>query len=285
MQKMRLLSASEFAKKMAPKPRGGFLPLSKFTMHLYEDGQVLHEKENIAPVLMGIVVDYLTRRYFCDDAYKAFDISLTGARRIGQEDKALSLLQAISEEKALTTDVILAACKLVGYDVVLRAGADVFKEIEEINPDQYTCKNIAIMVRRSINFFKLKGDVFSYLRFGIPSKNLLLSGADGDYLTAREGRYLGDRQMQITLWDMKVSKEKPKSNDISQLLIYAVLMRICRGNRVLMHPSFSNDFRLDLDTTPFSIGFWNPRRGEAHYHNIGNQDQEILDKIEKMIVL
>ena len=95
------------------------------------DKNSLNNEENIHASIIGMAVDYLSRINMGDTKEEAFKISLIGAQIIQQLDKAQKLLKKI---KGLDDNSIVAACKLVGYDVCFRAGINFFKPVENINP-------------------------------------------------------------------------------------------------------------------------------------------------------
>lgn len=120
------------------------------------DKNSLNNEENIHASIIGMAVDYLSRINMGDTKEEAFKISLIGAQIIQQLDKAQKLLKKI---KGLDDNSIVAACKLVGYDVCFRAGINFFKPVENINPDKHTIENIRIMVNRTEIFIKEYGPI------------------------------------------------------------------------------------------------------------------------------
>src|SRR5699024_5758621 len=110
-----------------------------------QDKSVLNEDENIHSILIGLTVDYLTRFINGTPVKEAFRISLLGASNIQKDKLASELLSDIEG----TDDIsIINACKMVGFDIVFRAGAKGYKPVELINPDIETISNIRIMVNR-----------------------------------------------------------------------------------------------------------------------------------------
>ena len=192
-----MYSVSQRAKTYK-QPRGGFVNPKSFEEFEIFKFEELYEEENISPSIVGTVVDYMTRFLLFNDKNEAFKISLMGAERINEKElkKAKDLLNSI---KGIDDESIINACKLVGYDTVLRAGLMTYKPIEEINPDKKTIFNILIMIKRSEEFFKEYGPVvldgFGFL--GGYTKTVITG--DADFLT------------DDTIWDFKVSKNGLKS--------------------------------------------------------------------------
>lgn len=137
--------------KEIKQPRGGYVNPGEFNEVELNDKYKLDNEENISAGIIGMAVDYLSRINMGDTKEEAFKISLIGAEIIQQSDKAQKLLNTI---KGLDDNSIVAACKLVGYDVCFRAGEIFFKPIEDITPDKKTIENIRIMVNRTEDFIK-----------------------------------------------------------------------------------------------------------------------------------
>ncbi|WEV44951.1 hypothetical protein OZX60_05830 [Streptococcaceae bacterium ESL0687] len=238
------------------QPRGGYLPVKNFIQLELSSGQELSDKENISPGLVGIVVDYLTRFMDAGHPEKSFKISLYGARILGseEEDKAQAILKNI---KGLDDQSIAAACKLAGYDTVYRAGKAGFVPIEEIKPDEATISNIRIMVERSLDFIKKYGPVTEEgFRFDGAYTSTITNG-DGDFLT------------KDTLWDFKVSKNKPTSKNTLQLAIYYLMGKHSRNLNF-------------ADIT--KLGIFNPRLNLVYLLDINSVDDKIFSEIEELVI-
>ena len=193
--------------KQIKQPYGGFLKPSEFKItHLGETESL--KEENIHSSLVGLAVDYLTRFMMGTPAKEAFKISMMGSALINEPKKATKLLVGIS---GLDDESICNACKLVGYDVVFRAGAAGFKNVDEINPDKDTINNIRIMVKRSLKFFKEYGPITKDGFTFNGGYTRIVDSGDGDFLTAD------------TLWDFKVSKNSPTTAHTLQLLMYYIM--------------------------------------------------------------
>ena len=236
------------------QPRGGFLPVKLFSEEELSDGKDLSTQENVSPNLIGLCVDYLSRFMSGSAKEHAFEISLIGASMAGMEAQAQEFLSKITK---LDDSSISNACKLVGFDVVYRAGMAFYKPVEEIEPDEQTLANIRTMVERSLAFFVGYGPV---VKDGFDLKGAytdLITIGDGDFLTAD------------TLWDFKVSKTKPNKDHTLQLLIYYLM-----GTRSI-HPEFSNIEYL---------GIYNPRQNVVYRLAISDIPQEIVAAVEKEVI-
>ena len=236
------------------QPRGGFLPVKLFSEEKLSDGKELFSQENVSPNLVGLCVDYLSR-FMCGSAKEqAFEISLRGASLVGEDLQAQKFLSKIT---GLDDSSIANACKLVGFDVIYRAGMALYKPVEEIEPDSQTIANIRIMVERSLAFFADHGPVIKdgFTLEGAYTK--LITIGDGDFLTAD------------TLWDFKVSKTKPSKNHTLQLLVYYLM-----GIRSI-HPEFSSIEYL---------GLYNPRQNVVYRLAISDIPKETIETVEREVI-
>lgn len=240
------------------QPRGGYLPIKNFSLQEFNDGYTLGE-ENISPQSMGLVVDYLTRIANGTYSTNAFTIALRGAKILSNEhfELAMELVNYIHNSTWDDDISIQNACKLVGFDTVVRAGTHTFKPISEINPDQATINNIKIMVNRSLSFFKKFGPVIQ--------DGFTFMGGYGKYITSGDGDFI----TKDTLWDFKVSKKKPLPKDTLQILIYYIM---CLHS---LSPNFET-----IDT----LGFFNPRLNMVFTYKISNISPLLIDEIEKDII-
>ena len=246
-----MYSVSQRAKTYK-QPRGGFVNPKSFEEFEIFKFEELYEEENISPSIVGTVVDYMTRFLLFNDKNEAFKISLMGAERINEKElkKAKDLLNSI---KGIDEESIINACKLVGYDTVLRAGLMTYKPIEEINPDKKTIFNILIMIKRSEEFFKEYGPVvldgFGFL--GGYTKTVITG--DADFLT------------DDTIWDFKVSKNGLKSAQTLQLYMYYLMG--CRTIQLNAEYDFKNKIT--------KMGFFNPRLSKVYIKSVSSIDDEI----------
>lgn len=239
---------------LVKQPRGGFLPVKLFSEEKLSDGKELFSQENVSPNLVGLCVDYLSRFMTGSDKEQAFEISLIGASMAGMEALAQEFLSKITN---LDDSSISNACKMVGFDVIYRAGISFYKPVEKIDPDEQTIANIRIMVERSLAFFVGYGPV---VKDGFDLKGAytdLITIGDGDFLTAD------------TLWDFKVSKTKPNKDHTLQLLIYYLM-----GTRSI-HPEFSSIEYL---------GLYNPRQNAVYRLAISDIPKETIELVEREVI-
>lgn len=239
---------------LVKQPRGGFLPVKLFSEEKLSDEKELFSQENVSPNLVGLCVDYLSRFMTGSDKEQAFEISLIGASMAGMEALAQEFLSKITN---LDDSSISNACKMVGFDVIYRAGISFYKPVEKIDPDEQTIANIRIMVERSLAFFVGYGPV---IKDGFDLKGAytdLITIGDGDFLTAD------------TLWDFKVSKTKPNKDHTLQLLIYYLM-----GTRSI-HPEFSSIEYL---------GLYNPRQNVVYRLAISDIPNETIELVEREVI-
>jgi len=255
-----MFSVSQRAKTYK-QPRGGFVNPKSFEEFEIFKFEELYEEENISPSIVGTVVDYMTRFLLFNDKTEAFKISLMGAERINEKElkKAKELLNSI---KGIDDESIINACKIVGYDTVLRAGLMTYKPIEDINPDKKTIFNILIMIKRSEEFFKEYGPVvldgFGFL--GGYTKTVITG--DADFLT------------DDTIWDFKVSKNGLKSAQTLQLYMYYLMG--CRTIKLNAEYDFKNKIT--------KMGFFNPRLSKVYIKSVSSIDDETKLEVEKEVI-
>lgn len=236
------------------QPRGGYIKPKDFVVTDLLDTEPLNENENIHASLVGLTVDYLTRFLSGTPIEKAFKISILGASIVREAEFAKDLLLNIQG----TDDTsIECACKMVGFDVVFRAGVAWYKPVKLINPDKETISNIRIMVNRSLNFFKLYGPVIKDGFTFEGGYTSIISAGDGDFLTKN------------TLWDFKVSKSSPTNKHTLQLLVY-YLMGVHS-----IHPEFKQIENL---------GIFNPRLNKVYLLPISSIPNEIINEVNTTII-
>ncbi len=214
----------------------------------------LNPDENVAPSLIGLAVDYLTRVMIGDNPTKAFKVSLLGATIINDSDKAIDL---ISKVNGLNKESVISAVKLSGYDVIYRSSALEYKPVDTINPDEATVENIITMVNRSLRFFEKYGPVVLSgfdLEGGYTE---IIAKGDGDYLTSD------------TVWDFKVSKNSNNTIYTLQLLLY------WRMGLHSVHQEFKNVKYL---------GIFNPRTNIAQRISVDRISPELIKKVEVEII-
>lgn len=247
------MSVSKFSEK-TKQPYGGYLQTKDFLKESLNDGIVLNEKESVKPQIIGLAVDYLARLMMGFEKEKAFSISLAGATKLSEynHDKAYRLLSEIND---LSDNSIFNACKLVGYDVVYRAGTLGYKEVNSIKADSDTIFNIRTMVERTIFFFNKYGPItHDGITFPGGYTQKVVSG-DADFLTKN------------ALWDLKVKTKGITSKDKLQILVYYLL-----GLR-------SYETCDDFENLDF-IGIYNPRRNIAFRYPIKNISEGIISEVK-----
>lgn len=238
------------------QPKGGYIQPKEFEQTILEGGGIddLNPEENIAPGLVGLAVDYLTRFKSGTLAEEAFKISYMGATKVRQLEM---YKQLISRIRGLDDDSIDAAVKLSGFDSAYRAGVMAYRPVEEINPDMNTIENIRTMVERSLHFFKQYGPkVLDGLTFEGGYTGYVATG-DGDFLT------------NDTLWDFKVTKQKLQNKYTLQLLMY------WRMGLHSIHPEYKNVKYL---------GVYNPRLNVVYQLDVNKIPADIISEVETEVI-
>ena len=107
--------------RMVGQPPGGLLPLSLFDRVPLADRMGLHpcSMETVAPDLVGLYVDYMTRLAMGASKRVAFRIPLLGARLVNRTGEAEALLERIVD---FTAPSARAACLLLDFDAASRRG-------------------------------------------------------------------------------------------------------------------------------------------------------------------
>ena len=247
--------------KVAGQPYGGYLPIKLFKKTEYDDGIVLGA-ENLAPMTVGTAVDYLTRYMLTGDE-EVFDISCKGAyiaESFGYKGAYAEALDYLHDLTGLNAETIRAACRLTAFDMYFRNPNHAWeiRPAYMINPDDVTIENIRVMVERSLSFFDKVGPVtateFTFEGGGYTKE---VTAGDGDFLT------------RDCLWDMKVSKEKPKSVHTMQILMYYVMGKHSK-----------QDIYKDVN----SIGIWNPRMNCMFSLDADKIDKNVIQDIERNVI-
>lgn len=259
--------------KLVKQPRYGYIPTKLFKEVQLDDISVLNERENIHASLVGLAVDYLTRFVILSgnrfrlktNVVDAFQISLTGAKLVGEDNFAYSLCSRIVQEYdvyGLNDVVVDCACKLVGFDSAFRAGPMAYREVRDICPNRDTIENIITMVKRSIRFFKTYGPVVREGMVFNGGYSDIVSSGDADFMT------------KDCLWDFKVSKSKLNSKITLQLGLYYVLG--LRSNESNIYKSLKY------------LGVYNPRLNKvfrASIEDILNFNKDVFSNINNNIIL
>lgn len=214
----------------------------------------LNPNENVAPGLVGMAVDYLTRFMTGTDPLDAFSISRSGACKVGEK---LLFNELISQINDLDDESIKAAIKLTGFDTACRAGVRTYRPVEEIEPNKETIENVVEMVERSLYFLSVYGPkVLDGLTFEGGYTGYVATG-DGDFLT------------KDTLWDFKVSKKKLDTKQTLQLLMY------WRMGLHSIHPEYK-----DVEY----LGIFNPRQNLVYRLDVWSISPETIAKVETKVI-
>lgn len=264
--------------KETKQPRGGFVKPSLFErIQMENDGEIL-SSENINPSLSGTVVDYLTRFMSGESAENAFDISLKGIHIMSIIDQAgvAEAASLVEEIKGIDDNSIRAACKLAAYDVWYRniTAALISRGSAFPDPDACTINNIRIMVNRSLKFFEKYGPVvksaFTFEEPGVKDviEEIQRNGQCGGY-TKEVSTGDGDILTKDTLWDFKVSKNKPNSKQTLQLLMYWIMGQHS-GQEIFKDIKY--------------IGIFNPRLNIVYRLCVDDIDKDVIRYIEECVI-
>lgn len=248
---MKGMSVTQRAKAVK-QPRGGYIPLRMMEKTEYYDGKVLGE-ENVSPSVVGLAVDYLTRMELTGDREKAFEISMYGATRLGRKKEGLGYLEGIT---GLDDGSVRNACRLVWFDTFVRSGQIIGDPMDN-NADENTCENIRTMVERTTSFFEKAGPVMMVCPTFLGGYSDTVVLGDGDLAT------------KDTLWDIKTSKNSPKSTDTLQMAMYWIM------GRRSVHPEL-----IGLD----SIGIYNPRLNMSYTLDMRAVSRETIEAIERDVI-
>ena len=238
------------------QPYGGFLKPKDFKKEVFDDGKKLNEVESIAPGLVGLAVEYLTKLEYGYKAKDIFSISLRGAFFAGHEKNAQELLYRI--KKGLDSVSIATACELVSFDTILRAGPHTYRPVSHKDINEQTIENVRLLVQRAIKFFNDNGPIINTGTTFEGGYSQKINSGDCDLLT------------EDGLWDMKVSKQQINSKQTLQLLIYYVMG---------LHSIHKEQF-----TSLTRLGIFNPRNNTARYVHVNEITQDLINTIEKDVI-
>lgn len=239
------------------QPRWGYINIKSFEIIDLPKGTIndLYPNENVSPFLIGLAVDYLTRFMTGTPIEEVFLISLLGAKQLDKEEL---FMRHLSQIKGLDDLSIKNSIRLVCFDTVYRAGAQTYKPIEDINPDEYTISNVKIMVKRSLFFFENYGPkILDGLTFEGGYTGYIATG-DGDFLT------------NDTLWDFKVSKYNPKPKATLQILVYW---------RMGIHSKYK-DYYQNLKY----LGIFNPRLDKIFRISVDIIPRDVIKEVEEVVI-
>lgn len=251
--------------KSIKQPRGGYIKPSAFEQVNMEDQGSLNPVENVPPTTMGMVVDYLTRFATGAPVREAFEISLKGAAiksEYWDKNANTDADEYLDGIKGLDDKSIINACKMVAFDVWYRNPNSIIfggaTDPDGIEPDQDTIDNIRTMVNRSVSFFEKYGPVtVDGFTFEPDGYTKTVSAGDGDFLT------------EDTLWDFKVSKNKPTTQHTLQLLMYWIM------GQHSGKPEYKNITK---------IGIFNPRLNVVYLLDMGNVPKETITEVEDDVI-
>ena len=239
--------------KSVKQPWGGYINPRSMSTIQFDDGKCLGP-ENINPGIVGTVVDYLTRIVNGDRINNVFCYAIAGGIQL---DRSAELSKYLSKINGLNVDSIRNACRACTFDAFYRSGYAPSDSLNKMIADAGTCKNIRIMVNRTLSFFKEYGPI---VKTGITFEGGytdVVSNGDGDYLTSD------------TVWDLKITKKPLNKNHTLQLAMYYLMGK------------HSNWVIYDSVT---KIGVFNPRENVAHILDMRKVPQDIIEAIEKDVI-
>lgn len=215
-------------------------------------------KENVAPSLIGLVVDSLTRFLITKNKKEVFSYSILGSKICAlmfKNDIYISTAQQLLDEiNGLDDNSIISACNLLVYYDYFRDGEECSPI--EIKPNKETIHNIKVMVQRNLSFFEVfeTKEIKTDLTF---ESDFVLKGSliDGYYMT------------NDTLWDFKLSVHKFNKFDTWQLAIFWML-----GIRSVEKQNY-----LKIK----NLGFFNPRLNTKYILSIDEIDLSTFTRMEK----
>lgn len=286
--------------RMIKQPYGGYLPVKSLNVIElnYDNYLISSAKESVAPNLVGLTVDYLTRYMLTGDKEKAFFIALKGIDYIDElskiykeinnnndwhllngKDRVELAKESLDKIKGLDDESIYNAICLSTFDAVYRRGAvnqyyfiknnvlrseyyDHNLELRCLHPDvkisEDTCINIRRMVERSLKFFEEYGPMIC---------DGFTFEPDGYTKIVNAGD--GDFLTKNILWDFKVSSNKPTSKQTLQILMYYIMGKHS-GNPIF-----------DEIT---NIGIYNPRLNTVYLKSIDEISSDVIDEVSREVI-
>jgi len=214
-----------------------------------------------------------------------FGVSLRGAERIdavyagsgvaAAAEEAVASIRSFETKQhlvmaAIDESTVRAAFQLAGYDVGGRNNPQLWNPEHGATgkrPDEATITHVAIMLARAQKFFAEYGPVTKDgFFFADPVRFLLgerggytdlVDSGDGDFLTTD------------TLWDMKVSVNKPTKDQTLQLLMYFLM-----GKESGL-PEFAGLTH---------VGLFNPRLGTVHRLAVADVPSDVIEMIRRDVI-
>lgn len=243
------------------QPRGGYISPKALLIRQLGGGTprpLDHTVENMRPNLVGSAVDYLARLASGAEPRDAFAVSLKGARLLGKAAHKVALSDvALLVPGRVDAAAIAAACRLVAYDVALRAGPSLYNPETQTSPDAVTAEHITVMVERSAAFLREYGPVILDGFTFVGGYTDDVDSGDGDILTAD------------TVWDFKVSVSGPTNKHTLQLLMYYLMGR--HSGR----PQFDSITHL---------GVFNPRLNIVYRVALADVPAEIITEVSRNVI-
>lgn len=239
---------------MVSQPRGGYINPKTMHFEQFRDGIKLYDIPFEYKSIQGLAVDYYTRYLTGTKLEDAFKVSLYGAKKMDETERAMELLKGISHDRKQS---IINVCKLVGYDVAYRKGKKFFKPIDQIVPSEELIHNMIVMIERSLDFFKKYGPVVESGFCCVGKYSGVISSGDGDYLT------------KDAIWDFKASENEPNSENTLQILMYYLLG----------YNSFIPGFGIIK-----RIGIYNPLLNKMYAINISDISDEVMNNVCRDVI-
>ena len=240
--------------KQVHQPRGGLIRLESFNK-IHSGYPVFKGNVNVHPSLVGLAVDYLTRFMITKNVDTSFKISIVGATLLRQLDTVL--LELMPNIKGLDDLSIRCALKLVSFDVVFRAGASAYKELDMDLINEDTISFIRQLVKNSLDYF-LNLEPIKHVGFRF-------EGGYTKYINAGDGDFLTEHY----LIDLKTSIKEPSSRDTLQILVYYLLGK----------NSGKSEFK-----NITHIGIYNPVLCNAYTLKVSDINKQIFDDIARYVV-
>ena len=239
------------------QPYGGFINPSSRHIVSFHDNFQLGEHESVAPTIIGMAVDYLSRLSIGIPTREIFSLSIEGALRSGRVKEAIGYF---SEIKGTDESSVINTCKLSAFDCWVRNPISALHATppSELVIDKQTITNIQIMVQRCHDFLIQNGPITKTgFTFEPTGYTKIIDSGDGDYLT------------QNTLWDIKVLSSKPTSKHTLQILVYWIM------GLHSQKPEFCSISKL---------GNFNPKLNTSYTIQTSDISEEIIDTVEHEVI-
>ena len=221
---------------------------------------------NVQASLVGLAVDYTTRVIVGQSVEKAFHVPVLGAGLIGkyfnkkEKEKAEAIINRLNDlakaNNVVSDEFVNLAIKMSAFDCGYRRGPDSYVDVDEINPDENTVKAAKTFIERTKNFFKDNGPIVECGGTFEGGNTDKLDSGDCDFVT------------KDCLWDLKTSKNKPKTTEPLQVLAYYIAG--IRSNK----DSYKNIKK---------VGIYNPVLSKSWTINISDIDDEVFNKLESQL--